>query len=390
MKNKLITAISLLLILLLIGCNSDKNAKVDVESQISSLKNTEGNIYVNENPEYQKMTDWLLYEVKETNLRGSVIVATDDEIIFASGTRLLDIDGNEVTPYTTYEIGSITKSFTATCIMKLIEEGKLSIDDTLGDFFPEYNYCSNYEKVSSITVSDLLHMRSGLPDYLNAPEKYFNEELVLELSSGDFRSKSAADRLSSFFSNIDDNLFLENTFGCVNAKTPNTEYEYSNTNYYLLSLIIEQVTGHPYGEYITETILEPCNMSSSTSMVDGNVTASFKENGFMFEIFYTKGAGDIHSNVVDLLKFERALFGGYLLNEESMNELLKPIDSYGCGWFIKDDEYYHGGATPAFATEIHTIDRKGKRLYIIMFANQGENRADVISEYLSKWFETEE
>ena len=84
-KNKLITAISLLLILLLIGCNSDKNAKVDVESQISSLKNTEGNIYVNENPEYQKMTDWLLYEVKETNLRGSVIVATDDEVIFASG-----------------------------------------------------------------------------------------------------------------------------------------------------------------------------------------------------------------------------------------------------------------------------------------------------------------
>ena len=78
MKNKLITAISLLLILLLIGCNSDKIAKVDVESQISSLKNTEGNIYVNENPEYQKMTDWLLYEVKETNLRGSVIVATDD------------------------------------------------------------------------------------------------------------------------------------------------------------------------------------------------------------------------------------------------------------------------------------------------------------------------
>ena len=368
------------------GCSSNKNANIDIESEISSLNNVEGNIYINEKTEYQKMTDWLLYEVRETNLRGSIIVATDDDVIFASGSRLLDIDGNEVTPYTTYEIGSITKSFTATCIMKLAEEGKLSLDNTLGDFFPEYDYCSNYDTVSRITVSNLLHMRSGLPDYLNATEQFFNEELVAKLSSGDFQTKSMEDKLLSFFSQIDNNLFLENAFGCVNAKTPDSEFEYSNTNYYILSLIIEKITGKTYQEYVNEVILQPCLMNTSTSMTDGNITASFKPNSFLFDTSYSKGAGDIHSNVVDLLKFERSLFGGYLLNEASMKEILNPIDSYGCGWFIDDDKYYHGGTTPAFNTMNYIIEKNGKRLYITMFADNGENRAETLVEYLSKWF----
>lgn len=385
MKKKLLF-LTLSFILLLVGCGSGKTPSLDIETDINNLSNVEGNIYINEKPEYQKMTDWLLYVVKETNLRGSVIVATDDDIIFASGTRLLDIDGNEVTPYTTYEIGSITKSFTATCIMKLVEEGKLSLDNTLKDFFPEYNYCSNYDMVSQITISNMLHMRSGLPDYLNATEQFFNEELVAKLSSGDFQTKSLEDKLRSFFSQIDNNLFLENAFNCANVKTPDSEFEYSNTNYYLLSLIIEKITGKKYQEYVNEIILQPCKMSTTSSMTDGNVTASFKTNAFLFDTSYSKGAGDIHSNVVDLLKFERSLFGGYLLNEASMKEILNPIDSYGCGWFIGDEEYHHDGKTPAFDTKNYIIEKDGKRLYITMFANQGENRAEIIVEYLSKWF----
>ena len=179
------------------GCRRDKKPALEertkVEDEISHLKNENGNIYINEKKEYEKIVSYLLGEVEKSNFRGSLIVATDDEVIFASGTHLLDIDGNEVTPETVYEIGSLTKSFVAVCTMKLVEEGTLSLDDTLGKFFPQYTNCPNYEKTSKVKIYDLLHMRSGLPDYLNAPELFFDEETIDRGLGWHTEEESAAD-----------------------------------------------------------------------------------------------------------------------------------------------------------------------------------------------------
>ena len=111
----------------------------DVDEQIKKLSNVQGNIWINEDAKYKDLLGHLVSQLKDNvSLRGSLIIATDDDVIVAAGMRLKDKDGSEVTPYTTYEIGSVTKSMTAVCIMKLVEEGKIKLDDTLGDFFPEY------------------------------------------------------------------------------------------------------------------------------------------------------------------------------------------------------------------------------------------------------------
>ena len=93
---------------------------------------------------------------KSPLIKGTYILATDDRIVFIGGINSSDIHGNKVDAYTTYEIGSLTKAFTATAVLQLYERGKLSLDDTIDLYFPEFEYGKE------ITVYHLLHMQSGL------------------------------------------------------------------------------------------------------------------------------------------------------------------------------------------------------------------------------------
>lgn len=372
-----------------IKARDDIHKLINVEDEISKLTNVAGNIFVNESEAYKDMIEYLLYQAQETAFRGSMIVATDDDVIFASGTRLSDINGDEVDPYTTYEIGSMTKSFTAVCIMKLIEDGRLSMEDTLGDLYPEYRSCPNYEKVGRITISNLLHMRSGLSDYVNAPFDFFGMDFINNLAAQNYEEIMKA---------ADDEIFLKSLFTAEVKYAPDAAYEYCNTNYHILALTIEKLTGKTYEAYVNEVIFKPCGMRNSSAMAEGDITASMHPenwdkwyseyfgNALSFFPEYVMGTGDIHSNSVDLLKYHRALFGEFLLSEDSMKELLTPIDSYACGWFIKNNVYYHGGDTPGFSSRNYVIERNGRRLYIIVLANSGENRGDVLVAELGGYF----
>ena len=372
------------------SCKKDLKDKTDIENEISKLQVVDGNIWINTDKKYENMVNLLLYQVQETDLRGSVIVATDDEVIFASGTRLLDNDGNEVTPSTTYEVGSITKSFTAVCIMQLVQKGKISMDDTLEKYFPEYSDCAYYNRTSKVTISNMLHMRSGIPDYVNEPMKFFEPATILDILGPEGMYMSEQDIIHDFYSAVDEDMFLKSLFSCRPNSEPDTEFEYSNTNYYVLALILEKVTGKTYEEYLKENIFTPCGMNDTTSMWFGDVTASIKEDAWYTEPVQTKGCGDIHSTVIDLLKYDRALFGGYLMNNKTMGEFLTPVDGYACGFFIEGDGiYHHGGNTHGFHTEHYIIERNGKRLYIIMFANHKENDGAMLYKYLDPMFETE-
>ena len=373
------------MVLGLTSCKSKKKKKdlsscTNIEEQLRSLKNVEGNIWVNEDKKYENMVNLLLYRVQNTEFRGSMIIATDDEVIFASGTQLLDIDGKEVTPYTTYELGSISKSFAAVCILKLVEEGKLSVDDELGKFFPEYSSCTNFENTSKVTISQLLHMRSGIPDDLNEPELFWglskedswlNSELV-------HNSKEQGDVVNGFYKNVDDDVFLNQVFTTDLLFSPGSKASYSNANYWILAIIVEKLSGKAYNDYVNEVIFTPCNMTSSSSLASGDVTASMPPDSWSFLPETTKGSGDIHSNAVDLLKYDRALFNGCLLSQKSMDILLDPIENYACGWEIYEDVIGHGGATPGFTTNNIIFDKDGHHLYAIMLANSGENKLDKV------------
>ena len=389
MKMKKLISIFLVVInvLLFISCSSS-GPKLDVEDELNKMK-TDNNIYYSENEDYSSIVKWLKYEFEENDIRGTVIVATDDEVLFAAGARLLDVDGNEVTPFTTYEIGSCSKAFVGVCIMKLVEDGKLKLTDTLGDIYPAFSSYPNFEKVSKITVSDLLHMRTGLIDYVNHPDQFLGEERVYEIFGPDPAATPWAEAYSQMEKIIDDELFLELIFTNEMTIEPNVEYSYNNSNYHLLSLIVENVSGKSYEEYINEVIFEPCKMTSTSAVSGEPVTASFKydpELDYLKDPEFLMGAGDIHTNAVDLIKFDRALFGGYLLNEESMKEIYNFIDGYSCGWENEMGYISHRGAIPRFQTSNSILEKDGKKLYVITFSNLGEDKSSLIIQNVDRMF----
>lgn len=347
----------------------DLKELLNVEEQIKKLSNVQGNIWINEDEQYKDLLGRLVSQLKDNDsLRGSLIIATDDDVIVAAGMRLKDKDGSEVTPYTTYEIGSVTKSMTAVCIMKLVEEGKIKLDDTLGDFFPEYSSCPFYGEVSGITVRNLLRMRTGISDFVNDPLNFWGDETGAELYGTGIYTEEA---YKSFFDKYSDKI-VQQAFCTKPSYEQDKKYDYSNTNYSILAAIIEKKCGMSYAEFMEETVFKPCGMTDTTSMKEGNVQASIKKDVWYDPVKPAKGCGDVHSTAVDLLKYQRALFGGYLLNEESMKEVLNFVDDYGFGWQQMGPWTLHGGTTPGFSTFNGVLDKKGKKIYVIMCANQGE------------------
>ena len=342
---------------------------LNVDEQLKKLSNIQGNIWINEDEKYKSLLGMLPNQLKDNvSLRGSLIIATDDDVIVAAGMRLKDKDGNEVTPNTTYEIGSATKSMTAVCIMKLVEDGKIKLDDTLGDFFPEYSSCPNYDAVSKVTVRNLLRMRSGICDYINDPLSFWGEETGKLLVG---KGSITEENYRNFFDKYGEKI-VEQAFCSKSGYEQDAKFEYSNTNYTLLAEIIEKKSGTSYAKFMEETIFKPCGMTDTTSMKDGNVQASIKNDAWYNTVNSSKGCGDVHSTVVDLLKYERALFGGYLLSEGSVKEIMNFIDGYGFGWQQMDKWILHGGTTAGFSTFNGVYDKNGRKIYVIMCTNYSE------------------
>jgi len=389
-KSIISIAVIAAMLLGLASCRPALNSHVRVEDEISKLNNVERNIYVSGNKDYEAIANYLQYIATESDFKGSMIAATDDEIIFAAGTGLLDVDGNEATPYTTYEIGSNTKSFTAVCIMSLIEKKKLSMDKTIGELFPEYSSYPSYEKISVINVSDLLHMRSGLADYVNDPVDFIGEEKLYEICGPNPDNNLIyAEAYRMIETAFDDELFLERLFTLEPLSEPGVEFVYNNTNYHLLALIVERVSGKAFEDYLNEVVFGPCNMKNTSADSSVEVTASYEyseELDYLSDPEFQMGAGGIRSNVADMLKFDRALFGGYILNEKSMDELLTPVDGYACGWQIRDGFVYHCGDVPRFSTSNYIIERDGKRIYIILMANLKGDYRSVIPKNIDMMF----
>ena len=162
----------------------------------------EENIWYSQKSEWAALVGELRAAVKNEDIRGSILIATDSDVIFASGSRSREVNGATVSPATIYEIGSITKMHTAVCVFKLIDEGRLRLGDKVTQYFPEY------VKAGEMTVFDLLHMRSGIMDFANDPETFFgSEELAEALDEG----------------RITDEIFLEHLYQLDLAFTPGSK-----------------------------------------------------------------------------------------------------------------------------------------------------------------------
>ncbi|VAW09880.1 D-alanyl-D-alanine carboxypeptidase-like protein [hydrothermal vent metagenome] len=260
--------------------------------------------------------DLFFLTIEEKNLgMGSISISKNGQLDYQASYGKSDIsNGISATAQTKYRIASITKTFTASIIMQLIEENKLALNTKLDNFFTEI------PNSSSITIENLLRHRSGLFNYTNTP---YSSEIVTQ--------PATQEELIA--------LFIEN--GTVFQ--PDEKTEYSNTNYVLLSFIIEDLDEKSYSNTLEDRIINPLALSNT---YNGGLIDTTNEEALSYNrqsddwilasetnLTLAQGAGSIVSNPNDLNTFYQALFDGKVVSESSLQEMKKMVDGVGIGLF---------------------------------------------------------
>jgi len=294
-------------------------------------------------------------EYVDSNLfSGAVLVAKDDNILLAKGYNLANYELNvHNTCEIKFRLGSITKQFTALAIMQLQEKGLLNVTDPISKFIPDY------PRGKEITIHNLLAHTSGIPNITAFPE-YEKKKIkhhTLEQLISRFKNKS-----------------LE--------FSPGEKYAYSNSNYILLTYLIEKASGQTYDEFLRKNIFIPLNMkntvcddyrriiknrASGYSMQDDTLV-----NASYIDMSFPAGAGALCSTINDLYLWDQALYTQKLLSQKSLDAIFTPFKgNYGYGWFIESSPHgkviTHGGAIDGFVTSIYRlVDHK---ICIIVLSN---------------------
>jgi D-alanyl-D-alanine carboxypeptidase len=248
---------------------------------------------------------------------GSLTIAKDGNVLYTRAIGYGQINGTEKKPLTAASrcrIGSITKMFTAVMIVELVEEGKLKLTDTLDKFFPQI---PNSQK---ITIAHILAHRSGIPNVR--------------------RDRESQRSVSTIPITKDEMLGLI-VKGAPDFE-PDTKHLYSNSGYFLLGLILEKLTGKPYGEILEERITSKIGLND-TYVATGNIDVNKNESltyinagshwkqGPETHPSILFGAGAIVSTPNDMAKFIQALFDMKLISQESLNQMKTIRDGDGLG-----------------------------------------------------------
>ena len=274
-----------------------------------------------------------LFKKIESNEKGmgSISIFKNNNEIYQNSFGFVDIENDiRATEKTKYRIGSVSKTFTATIIMQLIDENKLSLYTKLAEFYSEI------PNAKEITIEQLLRHRSGLYNFTNS-EDYQNWMV---------KPHSKSEVIE---------IFIEN--GIVFK--PDEKAEYSNTNYVLLSYIAEKIEQKEFSEILKKRIIDPCCLKNT--YYGGKINTEENE-ALSYNKYYSwdlstetdmsvpAGAGGIVSNPTDLNIFYNHLFTGKLVSTNSLQEMKKIIDSYGIGMFRLFDKkaYGHTGGIDGF------------------------------------------
>ena len=328
-KIKIFFCVSILF--LITGCSSKKNDLKNAKEQ--DKKQTyiippPSVLAVVERQRIQSQSE-IFYDsmLEGSGFNGGMIVAKGGNIIFEKYKGFVNIDGKDsINASTSLHIASVSKTFTAMAVLKLQELGKLNIDDSVTHFFPDFNY-------PGVTVKTLLNHRSGLPNYL-----YFMED--------------AGWNKDSVIENKDVLKWLVFKKGMLkNIASPNKRFTYCNTNFALLALIIEKVSGKTYPQFMQENIFDPLGMKNTFVHFKGDNkirSKSFDWRGreipdnFLDDVY---GDKNIYSTPRDLLIWDRALSDTVFLTAKSLELAYTPysnekpgIKNYGLGWRMNNYE----------------------------------------------------
>jgi D-alanyl-D-alanine carboxypeptidase len=245
---------------------------------------------------------------------GSISIFKEGKEVYTKSIGYADVEhGLKADNETVYRIGSISKTFTATMIMQLVESGKLTLEDKLSKFYPDV---PNAEK---ITIEHLLRHRSGIFNFTNA-EDY--EKWMLE----SFSREQLLEKVKSYES----------------AFEPNAKASYSNSNYVLLSMIIEKIEGKSFNELLKSKITKNNRLiktyQGGTINYKGNEALSYTKLKNWDKMPETDmsiplGAGAVVSTPTDLNTFLTALFNNKIVEEKQVEQMKKMVDGFGIGLF---------------------------------------------------------
>jgi CubicO group peptidase (beta-lactamase class C family) len=276
--------------------------------------------------EQQKLFDAvkLFYDttLAPSSFNGGFLVAKGGNIIFEKYRGFVNLDSVQaINANTPLHIASVSKTFTAMAILKLQEQGKLSVNDSLTKFFPQFNY-------PGVTVKTLLNHRSGLPNYLHFLKDVGWPDSVLMVN------KDILDLLVNKKNNL-----------LKTIEKADTKFAYCNTNYALLALIIEKVSGKTFPQFMQQNIFDPIGMKNTFVHFAGDnktVSKSFDWKGRLMlnnNLDGIYGDKNIYSTVQDLLKWDRILADSVFLSKKSLEMAYTPysnekpgIKNYGFGW----------------------------------------------------------
>ncbi|MDP5273910.1 serine hydrolase domain-containing protein [Chengkuizengella axinellae] len=291
---------------------------------------------------------------------GTVYVGKAGEEIYSKAFGMADYENQIPNSLDTkFIMASLTKQFTAVAILMLEESGLLNVDDPITTYFPE---ASQFE---DITIHQLLSMQSGI---VNTDDPYLFEKF------GSSTTFPASEEIISAFNEIP----LHFNSG--------ERYEYSNSNYILLGLIIEKVSGMTYEEFLEKNIFQPLGMNNSGYSIDWNLQQNkalgyevIKENEIIpsqyEQYFLVSAAGGLYTSASDLAIWDRALYTDLLLKKETIEKSYVAYVEmpyiqrygYGYGWMVNENQLKHSGLMPGYTSIIYRdLDSE---TVIILFSN---------------------
>jgi CubicO group peptidase (beta-lactamase class C family) len=307
-------------------------------------------------PVAAKADEYLSRYAKQGRFSGAVLIAKDGKIIFRKAYGMADFENSVPnTTETVFRIGSITKSFTALSTLQLAQQGKLSVNDPVSKYLPDFPAAWH-----DVTVHHLLTHTSGIPDYSRR------------------------------------NLGVEAAFALNEplVSKPGETLKYNNFGYILLGRVIERISGETYEQYLNRNILRPLTMSH-TALDHNRAILAHRARGYVFDgagvanalmpdMNGAGAAGALHSTLDDLLIYDQALYGGNVVTDSIQQQLFRgnvewnmpypfnlPGAKYAYGWLVDDKAKHpyqrHGGWVDGFVSELIRFPQD--RATIILLCN---------------------
>jgi CubicO group peptidase (beta-lactamase class C family) len=294
----------------------------------------------------------------------SVMVIKNGKIDYEEGFGYANLEKEEkVRPATNFRLASVTKQFTAASILILQQQGKLSLDQTLTDLYPDFP-----EYGGKITIENILNHTSGLIDY---------ESLLDEKRTDQIRDAEILEMMKQ-----QDSTYFN----------PGSKHQYSNTGYAVLAMIIEKLSGKSFAEFLDDNIFTPLRMENTVAFEKGISTVRNRAYGYTIDstgIHRTDqnvtsavlGDGGIYSSTRDLFKWDQSLYTNKILSEENLEASFtrqKTSDGeefdYGYGWRLENysgmEVTYHTGSSIGFRTILYRIP--AEKFSVIILTNRDE------------------